>query len=94
MMPAMKVRDLVEANSVKFSPSNRRMDGSGDWHLVDRYTGTVYKRGLPSKAAAYKWASRMNMPAMSEAAQTRAVSCDPIATAYMREHPDTVLISD
>ena len=88
----MKVRELIEANGVGFSPSNRRMDGSGDWHLVDRWSGVIYKRGLPSRDSAHRWARRMNLPTMSEAAQTRAASGDPIATAYIREHPDTVFV--
>lgn len=78
--------------SEAFTNENRRIDGSGNFKVVDRDTAQVLKSGLPNRASAERWAKKNMLTVMTTEEQVRAERTDPVATAILREHPDTLLV--
>ena len=89
----LKLGGLSEAvgeNSANFSASNRHMDGSGDWWVVDRDTGQRYADGLPTRESAEAWCIERNISCLTASEAWRVCSTDPVATAFAREHSELV----
>lgn len=75
-----------------FAKDQHHQDGSGNFRVVDRDTAQMLKSGLPNRESARRWAIRNNLVPLSDSEQTQVERADPVATAIMREHPDTVLV--
>lgn len=89
----MFVRDLQSYQKPKKVFPYSKMDASGDWHIIDRYTGIVYKSGIRTEEQAKAWAGKMNMQVMSHPEQIQAMSRDPLMIAYAREYPDSIFVT-
>jgi len=76
-----------------FSGQTRHMDHSANYWVVDRDSGTVYKRGLLTRDGAEAWARRQNLAYLSQAENEQVGRGDPICAAYLRDHPDMVFVS-
>ncbi len=87
----MKLHEYVE--KAGYRRDFQKMDGSGDWWVVDFDTGTRYARGLSTRANAERWARTRNVPFIPEDEHQRLISGDPVLTAYSREHPDSVFVT-
>ncbi len=87
----MKLQEYVE--KAEYRRDFQKMDGSGNWWVVDRDSGQRLAQGFSTRKSAEGWARVRNIPFLPEDESTRAVAGDPILTAYIRSHPDSVFVS-
>lgn len=76
-----------------YTNQTREIDHSGDWWVLDRDTGEIYQRGLPTRESAEKWARRNHLSYLSQEESEKVLRADPICAAYSRKHPHFVLAS-
>jgi hypothetical protein len=76
-----------------YTSSTKKIDHSGDFWVVDRDTGEVYKKKMATRDEALRWCRRNSLTCLSVDEQEFVSRADPLCATYFRKHSDLVLVS-